>query len=112
MRKGKVGSRRKGQCVVTRKGRQNPPKLRYTHRICLVPDEVDLLKTFILDVLECIGLVPAPREDVERDLAADGVREVVFREFFLEDLDEFAANLALLIIFDRTCRCLECGAIG
>jgi len=67
-------------------------------RIRLVSDEVDLLKTFILNVLECIGLVPAPREDVERDLAADGIREVVFREFFLEDLDEFAANLVLLVV--------------
>lgn len=51
-----------------------------TTLVCLVTKEVDsgvlnttLLLGLVLEMLEAVGLVPAIREDVEGDLAADGV---------------------------------------
>lgn len=46
-----------------------------------VLDSVGLLGV-LLEVSEAVGLIPAGGEDVERDLAADGVAVVVIRVWF------------------------------
>jgi hypothetical protein len=50
------------------------------HRERLVTEKVDLLEALRLDVAERIRLVPAVREHVERDLAADREGEAVVGE--------------------------------
>ena len=50
------------------------------HLVRLVPKKVDLVEPLVRDVPQAEGLVPPGREDVERDLAADRVREAVVGE--------------------------------
>jgi hypothetical protein len=59
----------------------------------LVTNEVDLLEVLVLDVPQSVRLVPSMREDVERDLAANGVRETIIWELGLERVDEGRANV-------------------
>jgi hypothetical protein len=49
---------------------------------------MDLLKTFLLDVSERVGLVPAIWEHVKRDLAANGKRQAIVCKFLLQDFDK------------------------
>ena len=65
--------------------------------MCLVSKEMNLLELLVLDMTQAVRLVPAVREDVERDLAADGVRESVVGELFLQGLDERSADACLLL---------------
>ena len=46
-----------------------------THLVRFISEEVDLLKLLVRDMLQAECLVPSVREDVKRDLAADGVRQ-------------------------------------
>lgn len=62
----------------------------------LVAEEVDLFETFVLDVLERVGLVPSSREDVKADHTTDGVGEVVFGELGFEGVDEGGSDLVHL----------------
>ena len=41
----------------------------------LVPEKVDLLEVFRFDVSQAIGFVPSLGENIEADLASDGVSE-------------------------------------
>ena len=50
----------------------------------LVAKEVDLVKVGLGQVLQAVRLVPARREQVERDLAADRVGEVVVGKLLLQ----------------------------
>lgn len=43
----------------------------YTHLVSFVAKEMGFRETLILDVIECVCLVPAVREDVEGDLPPD-----------------------------------------
>lgn len=85
---------------------------------CLVLDARDVLLGF--HVLQAVRLVPAGREDVERDLSTDGIticdamrqltiddetkirvchsREAVIGELFLQRLDQGLANVVHLVI--------------
>lgn len=56
------------------------------------------LEPFLFDVAETESLVPAGREDVKRDLAADRVGEVVVRELFLEGVDKSGADLVFKVV--------------
>ena len=49
---------------------------------------MDLLKTFVLDVSERVGLVPPIWENVKRDLATNRVRQAIVCKFLLQDLDK------------------------
>jgi hypothetical protein len=44
-----------------------------THHACLISEEVDLFETFSFYVPQCICLIPAVREDVERYLTSNRV---------------------------------------
>jgi len=46
---------------------------RDTHHTCLIPEEVNLFETFSCYVSQCIRLIPAVGEDVERYLTTDRV---------------------------------------
>ena len=63
----------------------------------LVPEEVDLFKLLVLDVSEAERLVPPVREDIERDLAADGERQAVICELLAQHLHERRADTDFLI---------------
>jgi hypothetical protein len=43
----------------------------------LISEEVNLFKTFVLDVSESVGLVPAIWENVKRDLTTNGKRQPI-----------------------------------
>ena len=58
---------------------------------------MDLLKLLVCNVLEAECLVPAVREDIERNLSADRVREAVVGELLLQDLDKSWADAMLLL---------------
>ena len=60
--------------------------------ICLVTEEVDFLKAFVLDVSQAIGLVPTSGEHIERYLSADGIGEVIVGELLLEGFYEGSAD--------------------
>lgn len=83
----------------------------------LVTEEVDLGKTFRLDVSQGVGLIPAyrygsklcqrfntrgmtvlhtSRKDVEGDLTTDGVCQAEMSEFLLEDFDKLGSNAVFL----------------
>lgn len=64
--------------------------------VCLISEEMDLLKLLICDMVEAVGLVPAVREDVERDLSADRVGETVVWELLLQNLDERFSDVGFL----------------
>jgi len=49
-------------------------------------------------VLKAVGLVPSGGEDIEGDLAADGVGEAQIREFLLEGFDELGADLVFFVV--------------
>lgn len=49
---------------------------------------MDLFETFVLDVSERVGLVPAIWKHVKRDLATDGKRQAIVCKFLLQDLDK------------------------
>ena len=80
--------------------------------VALVPEEMDgrvldpaplLLR---LDVAQAVRLVPAGGKRVERDLAADGVRQAEAGELGLDRLDHGGAHLVLAVVLD------ERGALG
>ncbi len=62
----------------------------------LISEEMDLLKLLIRDMVEAVGLVPAVREDIERDLSAYGVGEAVVWELLLQNLDERFSDVGFL----------------
>ena len=64
----------------------------------LVTKEMDLLEAFILDMPQCIRLVPSTREDVEGDLTSDAVGEVVRLKLLLECFYEISSDLMLLVV--------------
>jgi hypothetical protein len=69
--------------------------------VSLVSEEVDLFEALVLDMAESIGLVPALWENVEGDLAANAVGQVVRGKLLLQEVDKVAANVVLLVV------CLE-----
>lgn len=54
-----------------------------THRFRLVTNEMNLLEPFMFDMPERVRLIPPTREDVERNLAADAVRQAKWRDGLL-----------------------------
>lgn len=69
-----------------------------TYLVRLVSEEVDVGESLLLDMLECVRLVPSLREDVEGNLAADGVCEAIVWELVLQGGNEFGANFMLLVV--------------
>ena len=61
---------------------------------CLVAEEVDLL--VMLQELQTIGLVPADRKYVERDLSANGIGQPDIRELVTDGCDELLTDLMRL----------------
>src|SRR5712671_2642198 len=53
-----------------------------------IPEEVDLFKTFVLDMSERVGLVPAIWENVKRDLATNREGQAIVCKFLLQDFDK------------------------
>lgn len=51
--------------------------------IGLVTEEVDLFKSFVLDVAQGVRLIPAVGEDIEADLSSDGVCQTKVGELLL-----------------------------
>mmetsp|Transcript_2583 Transcript_2583/g.10827 ORF Transcript_2583/g.10827 Transcript_2583/m.10827 type:complete len:260 (-) Transcript_2583:1-780(-) len=67
--------------------------------VCLVPEEVHLVEVLLVHEAKAVRLVPSRREDVEGDLAADAVREVVLAlELGSHRLDHGLANLVHIVI--------------
>lgn len=58
------------------------------YRISLVSKEMNFLESFIFDVSQAVGFVPSVREDIKRDLTADGVGQWVIREPFFYRFDK------------------------
>ena len=71
-----------------------------THWRSLVAKEVDLFESLGLDELQTVRLVPAVREDVKRDLAADRECEAVVCEFFAKHIDEILADVVDLALWE------------
>ena len=65
----------------------------------LVAKEVDLIEITLLEELQAVRLVPAGRKDIERDLAADAIREVEVLELLLHGGDHVLADVVLQIEF-------------
>jgi hypothetical protein len=63
-------------------------QMRRAHLIGLVPEEMDFLKTFVLDVLQGISFVPTVGESVKGYLTSDGVCQAVIWKLFLKSLHE------------------------
>ena len=61
-----------------------------------ISEEVDLFKTFVLDVSERVGLVPTSWENVKRDLAANRERQAIVCKFLLQDLDKGCSHTVYL----------------
>lgn len=61
-----------------------------------ISEEVDLFKTFVLDVSERVGLVPAIWENVKRDLATNRERQAIVFKFLLQDLDKSCSHTVYL----------------
>lgn len=61
-----------------------------------ISEEVDLFETFVLDVSERVGLVPAIWENVKRDLATNRERQAVVGKFLLQDLDKSCSHTVYL----------------
>lgn len=64
---------------------------------------MNLFKSLVFHSTKGVSLVPSIREDVERNLTADGKRKSIVREFFLESLDKFRAIALLLDCGISTC---------
>lgn len=68
----------------------------------LVPEEVDLFESLVFDELQTITLVPSVRENVKRDLTANGECQIevkVFRTTLLAKLlDECSADIVFLVM--------------
>ena len=58
----------------------------------LISEEVNLFKTFVLDVPESVGLVPAVWENVKRDLTTNGKRQTIICKFLLQDLNKSCSH--------------------
>lgn len=69
-----------------------------TTLVGLVAEEVDLLEALVLHVLKSVGLVPAGREHVKGDLAANGVGQAVVGKVLLESIDKGLSDLVLLVV--------------
>ena len=63
----------------------------------LVAEEVDLIEITLVEELQAVRLVPAGREDIERDLTADAEREVEVLELLLHGGDHVLADVVLQI---------------
>jgi hypothetical protein len=61
-----------------------------------ISEEVDLFKTFVFDVSERIGLVPAIGENVKRDFATNRVRQAIVWKFLLQNLDKSCSHAVYL----------------
>jgi hypothetical protein len=80
--------------------------LSHTNLVCLISEEMYLCESFVHNMTQGIGLVPACREDVKGDLTTDRICEVVVREFLFKDFDESRTNPVLLVIcFERMSFC-------
>lgn len=53
-------------------------------------------ESFVCDMPQSVCFIPAVREDVERNLPADGVGEAVVGKFILQDFDERSSKAVLL----------------
>ena len=58
---------------------------------------MNFFELLVTDVVETVSLIPPGREDVERDLAADGECQAVVGELLLQDLDKSWADAMLLL---------------
>ena len=61
-----------------------------------ITEEVDLFKTFVLNMSERVGLVPAIGENVKRDLTTNGKRQAIVCKFLLQDLDKSCSHTVYL----------------
>lgn len=70
----------------------------------LVSEEVDgsILDAsallFSFNVLEAVSLVPSGGENVERDLATDGICEAVVWELLLQGIDQVSSDVMFLVV--------------
>jgi hypothetical protein len=64
----------------------------------LITKEMDFLEYFALDMSQTIRFVPASRENVERDLTTDRVRQIVVAEFGTELFHQFGADVMDLVV--------------
>ena len=62
-----------------------------SYLVCLVTKEMNLLKLLVFHKTQSKGLVPAIREDIKRDLTANGVGKTIIWEFLLQDLYHFGS---------------------
>jgi len=69
---------------------------RKLYLVRFVAKEMNFVKSFISNTPQSVGLVPAMREDIERDLATDGKGQVIIAKLFLENLDEISPPPMLL----------------
>ena len=57
---------------------------------------MNFFELLVTDVVETVSLIPPGREDVERDLAADGECQAVVGELLLQYFDEGFAHVCFL----------------
>lgn len=72
------------------------PEQLETYLVGFVSEEVYFVKAFVFDPAKSICLVPAIREYIEGNLAADGVSQAIFRELLLEGFNKFGPVSVLL----------------
>lgn len=81
---------------IRRKRRRVYKTSNFTYLVSLIAEEVYFLKFLVTKPLKAVRLVPATRENVERDLTAYGVGESVIWELFPQDIYELFAEFMLL----------------
>lgn len=69
-----------------------------TTDVSLIPEEVNLLETFTLEVLQAVRLVPAIGKDIKADLTADAVRQTNVRKFLPQRFDHIFAHVVDLVV--------------